>query len=109
MNLVGNALKFTASGWVSVEVSGEPEAGAWKVTIEVQDTGIGIPVDKQRLLFQEFMQAEESTARKFGGTGLGHGDFEAPDGTDGRRNRRLERAGPRHPVLVHAAASAGVA
>ncbi|MBL8753886.1 MAG: response regulator [Planctomycetes bacterium] len=66
-NLIGNALKFTAAGEVTVRVRCD---GA-KARIEVEDTGIGIPTDKLGLLFQKFSQVESSTARRYGGTGLG--------------------------------------
>ncbi len=67
-NLVGNAVKFTLKGYVFVDVARAPGGG---VTIAVHDTGIGIPRDKLRLLFQKFTQADSSTTRRFGGTGLG--------------------------------------
>jgi signal transduction histidine kinase/CheY-like chemotaxis protein len=72
INLVGNALKFTSSGRVElaaerVEANGE----VVEVMFRVKDTGIGIPLDKQRLIFDSFAQADGSTTRRFGGTGLG--------------------------------------
>ena len=71
-NLVGNAIKFTAAGEVSVEVSGEEQQGEhFCLHIAVQDTGIGIPADKQKVIFEAFGQADGSTTRNFGGTGLG--------------------------------------
>jgi len=65
-NLVGNALKFTERGGVTVRVS---YPGALRV--EVTDTGAGIPLEKQSLIFDKFAQADRSTTRNFGGTGLG--------------------------------------
>jgi signal transduction histidine kinase/ActR/RegA family two-component response regulator len=77
-NLLSNAFKFTERGHVDVEVRMEPERrllGAWRpesvVAISVVDTGIGIPADKQQLIFEAFQQADASTSRNYGGTGLG--------------------------------------
>jgi signal transduction histidine kinase len=72
MNLLGNALKFTERGSVTLraEVAGEAE-NAVEVQVVVADTGIGIPADKQGLIFNAFAQADGSTTRKYGGTGLG--------------------------------------
>ncbi|MEO8427691.1 MAG: ATP-binding protein, partial [Verrucomicrobiota bacterium] len=68
LNLVGNAIKFTGGGSVRIAVA--PPAGG-QLRISVTDSGIGIPADKQTLLFQNFTQADTSTTRKYGGTGLG--------------------------------------
>jgi PAS domain S-box-containing protein len=72
INLVSNALKFTERGTVSVAAVLEREAGDFvEVAFSVADTGVGIPAEKQDLIFEAFLQAEEATTRKFGGTGLG--------------------------------------
>jgi signal transduction histidine kinase/CheY-like chemotaxis protein len=70
-NLVGNAVKFTERGEVVARVTGSHEAGTLKLNFTVRDTGIGIPEDRQQAVFEAFRQAEASTARRFGGTGLG--------------------------------------
>jgi signal transduction histidine kinase/DNA-binding response OmpR family regulator len=72
INLVGNAIKFTAQGAVTVSVGIDREdLQQAMVRIQVQDTGIGIPREQMDRLFQRFSQVDASTTRKFGGTGLG--------------------------------------
>ena len=72
LNIVGNAMKFTQQGEVSVRVRSKVlDEHRRTVRIEVRDTGIGIPLDKQANLFRSFEQADTSTTRKYGGTGLG--------------------------------------
>jgi PAS domain S-box-containing protein len=71
-NLLANAVKFTASGEVSVRVEAVRDApDRARLRIEVADTGIGIEADKLAQLFEPFTQADSSTTRRFGGTGLG--------------------------------------
>jgi PAS domain S-box-containing protein len=71
-NLVSNALKFTSSGHVLVRAEKQGSLdGKTDIRFSVEDTGIGIPKDKLLKVFEKFSQAEESTTRKFGGTGLG--------------------------------------
>ncbi|MBW3533794.1 MAG: response regulator [Gemmatimonadetes bacterium] len=70
INLVGNALKFTHEGSVTVRVELGPD-GRRPALVAVQDTGIGIPQDRLDKIFEAFQQAESGTARKYGGTGLG--------------------------------------
>ncbi len=74
VNLVSNAIKFTTAGEIVVEVIAVPEessAADVGVRFSVTDTGIGIPADKQAIIFDPFQQADGSTTRRFGGTGLG--------------------------------------
>jgi signal transduction histidine kinase/CheY-like chemotaxis protein len=72
LNLLGNALKFTVEGRITVRAEGEALTGSRVlVRLDVQDTGIGISREVQTRLFQPFEQAEASTTRRFGGTGLG--------------------------------------
>ena len=72
VNLLANAVRFTAKGDVSITVTrAQDEAGESFVLFSVRDTGIGIPADKIDRLFQSFSQVDASTTRKYGGTGLG--------------------------------------
>jgi CheY-like chemotaxis protein len=72
VNLLGNALKFTAQGEVILQVDKQSEDQDGPVlTFSIRDTGIGIAKDKQRLIFEAFAQADGSMTRRFGGTGLG--------------------------------------
>ena len=80
-NLVGNAVKFTEKGHVFVDVSGQPLAAQdeneegkdtiWRLNFRIEDTGIGIPVEKQQRIFDKFSQVDASASRKHEGTGLG--------------------------------------
>jgi len=68
INLVGNGLKFTENGTVTINVARDSKS---KLLFSIKDTGIGIPVEKQELIFNSFTQADSLTTRKYGGTGLG--------------------------------------
>ena len=73
VNLVGNAIKFTGAGEIEVAVrcvTGAPE-GCARLKFSVRDTGIGIPREKFQTIFESFSQADTSTTRRYGGTGLG--------------------------------------
>lgn len=72
LNLGGNAVKFTESGFVAIDVSCiEKDRTKASIAIAVRDSGIGIPQDRVASLFSRFTQADASTTRRFGGTGLG--------------------------------------
>ena len=72
INLVGNAIKFTQAGSVTLSVSaGEAQGGQVPLSIAVTDTGIGVAEDKIQNIFESFQQADSSMTRSFGGTGLG--------------------------------------
>jgi PAS domain S-box-containing protein len=71
LNLLGNAVKFTEHGSVSIEARRGWHDRKANIEITVADTGIGIAEDRQAAIFEQFVQAEQSTARRFGGTGLG--------------------------------------
>jgi PAS domain S-box-containing protein len=74
LNLIGNAIKFTEKGSVTLRVKTESavaDRSAIDLIFEVQDTGIGIPVNQQEMIFEAFRQQEGQSTRKFGGTGLG--------------------------------------
>ncbi|VTS03373.1 pas domain s-box : Histidine kinase OS=delta proteobacterium MLMS-1 GN=MldDRAFT_0990 PE=4 SV=1: PAS_4: PAS_3: PAS_9: HisKA: HATPase_c: Response_reg: Hpt [Gemmata massiliana] len=70
-NLAANAIKFTERGGVSVRIEPVPDDGRVGLRFTVRDTGIGIPTDKQEHVFRAFEQADNSTTRRYGGTGLG--------------------------------------
>lgn len=71
-NLTNNAIKFTSQGEIVIRIRKEQETDSdWLVRFEVQDTGIGMSAEEKSKLFQPFQQADSSTTRKYGGTGLG--------------------------------------
>ena len=71
LNLLSNAAKFTSAGAVTLRVEHTANPAGDRISFAVSDTGIGIPPDKLDAVFEEFSQADESTTRDFGGTGLG--------------------------------------
>jgi PAS domain S-box-containing protein len=71
LNLAGNAVKFTDTGHIEISVQPTKSGIENELRFAVADTGIGIPADKQELIFEDFSQADSSMARKHGGTGLG--------------------------------------
>ena len=70
INLVGNAIKFTDQGEVAVNVEKSPDQASW-LHFSIRDSGIGIPAEMHASIFEPFTQADGSTARRYGGTGLG--------------------------------------
>lgn len=71
LNLLGNALKFTATGGVHLRVESRQNGDLDQIALEVADTGIGIPAERLQQIFESFTQAEISITKRFGGTGLG--------------------------------------
>ena len=71
LNLIGNAVKFTAVGDVVIQVAAKPVGQQFEISIAVKDTGIGIPADQIGRIFDSFTQADDQITRRFGGTGLG--------------------------------------
>ena len=71
MNIIGNAVKFTLEGHVAIEVTGKALGDDVSLSIEIRDTGIGMPADKLDTIFSSFEQVDTSSSREFEGTGLG--------------------------------------
>ncbi len=71
INIIGNAIKFTESGEVRLSLKAEPKGEKTLIQLFVEDTGVGIDAEHQGRLFQPFVQADNTTSRKYGGTGLG--------------------------------------
>jgi signal transduction histidine kinase/CheY-like chemotaxis protein len=118
VNLVGNAIKFTEAGEVVIEAAPLPGgADALRVQIEVRDTGIGIPAAAQQRIFDSFRQADGSTTRRFGGSGLGlsisrqlvemMGGAISVESAPGRGSTFTVRLGLARPERAESAAAAG--
>ena len=71
LNLLGNAVKFTDKGFIALEAFRQELGGKQRLVVRIHDTGVGIPADRQKAIFAEFVQADPTVARSFGGTGLG--------------------------------------
>ncbi|WP_420466491.1 histidine kinase dimerization/phospho-acceptor domain-containing protein [Panacagrimonas sp.] len=102
LNLLSNAVKFTPDGGqISVDLRGRMLGdGRQEVEYRVQDSGIGIAPDAMGRLFTPFMQADASTTRRFGGTGLPVDQPQA-GGDDGRQHARRKRTGSRYLLHLH--------
>jgi CheY-like chemotaxis protein len=72
-NLISNAAKFTHEGTITLDVAALGDGPSRRILMRVRDTGIGIPANKLDHIFEEFAQADDSTTRNYGGTGLGLG------------------------------------
>ena len=87
INLVGNAVKFTEDGEVTMEASLAQETmDACRIRFTVSDTGVGIPIADRQRIFDSFVQADLSSTRRHGGAGLGLDNLEGARRPDGRRD-----------------------
>ena len=103
VNLLSNAIKFTESGRIGLLLKlASISDSEVQLYIGVEDTGIGVPEDKQRLIFESFAQADGSTTRRYGGTGLGHSEPVIPESGTGFTDPALaEKMGvTQHPSSV---------
>ena len=108
VNLIGNAVKFTDQGGVQLRIAQASAAEETpRVSLTVQDTGIGIAPEQLPTLFAPFHQGDNSLARRHGGTGLGLDHRQAPGRADGRRGRGREPPGEGCAVLRHPPAASG--
>ena len=104
VNLVGNAIKFTERGEVVIDVSLDAEKSEEDLVglhFRVIDTGIGIPEERREAVFDPFTQADGSTTRRYGGTGLGTDNLVAVDQPDGRPDLGRERSRPGKHLSFH--------
>ena len=101
VNLVSNSIKFTQRGWVRTGVSliGIEEDQA-TLEFRVVDSGIGIPEEKQRIIFESFAQADGSTTRRYGGTGLGLSHQQPDRAADGRNSEGEQHSGAGQRLLL---------
>ena len=106
INLIGNAIKFTERGGITVRVEcKEKTAEQASLVLAVRDTGIGIPADKLDLVFEKFTQADGSMTRRYGGTGLGLTIVKQLVEADGRLDRGGEPRGRGNHIHRRAAPS----
>jgi signal transduction histidine kinase len=92
LNLISNAIKFTEKGAVTVSIAPRPAEGEKaRLRFTVQDTGIGIPREKHKAIFESFNQGDLSTTRKFGGTGLGMPIKRQEENVGDRASKRSRR------------------
>jgi signal transduction histidine kinase len=102
VNLIGNLLKFTHDGGISMSVRlGGVEGRSTALHFSVTDTGIAIPAEKRKLIFQPFSQADTSTTRKYGGTGFGLTISSRLVEMMGGHDVARQRGGPRQYVPFH--------
>ncbi len=106
INLVGNALKFTERGSVTVTVTADPATGR-ALRLEVRDTGIGIPQDRLGAIFGAFQQSEGGIGRRYGGTGLGLTISRSLCGLMGHRLEVSSKEGAGSTFVVELAGDAG--
>ena len=92
LNLLSNACKFTKQGEVTLRARKVADGRDW-IELSVSDTGIGMTPEQLAKLFEEFSQADATTAQRFGGTGLGLAITPQARAHDGRRRHGDERAG----------------
>jgi signal transduction histidine kinase len=106
INLVGNALRFTHAGSVTVVAIADPQTGA-PTKIEVRDTGVGIPLERQRAVFEPFEQGDVDTHLSYGGTGLGLSISKAICDALGYGLTLVSEPGKGSTFAIHLASAAG--
>ncbi|MDZ7591366.1 MAG: response regulator [Rubrivivax sp.] len=108
LNLLSNAIKFTEQGEVALTVQRSSGGNGDELVFAVRDSGIGLSKEGKSRLFQSFSQADSSTTRKFGGTGLGLMDVQMPEMDGMEATRRIVQRWPagRRPRIVAMTANA---